>query len=94
MSITVQVDLHATIQEVFGEKTIRVALNSPQTVRHLLAELCTSRQRHAQIFTDSGELRNDVKILRNGRNIVFLDNLDTELNNGDIIAVFPPVVGG
>ena len=94
MSISVQVDFYASILQVFGEKSIHVALNRPLTVRNLLTELCSSRQRHEQIFADSGELRSDVKILRNGRNIVFLDGLDTELNNGDTIAVFPPVIGG
>ena len=94
MNISVQVDFHAIVQQVFGEKSVRVALSSPLTVRHLLKALCTSPERHHAIFGDGGHLRSDVKILRNGRNIVFLEGLDTELNNGDAIAIFPPVVGG
>lgn len=94
MTISVQVDFHAFIQQVFGEKSVRVALSSPLTVSHLLKVLCTSPERHHTIFGEGGNLRNDVKILRNGRNIVFLSGLDTELNNGDTIAIFPPVFGG
>ena len=94
MTISVQVDFHFTVQQVFGEKSIRVALSPPPTVKTLLDLLCTSRERYAQIFDDSGQLRSDVKVLRNGRNVVFLDGLDTELDNGDKIAIFPQVVGG
>ncbi len=93
-NISIQVEFHATIQKVFGEKSTRITLNSPLTVRILLEFLCTSRARHGKIFDDSGRLRSDVKILRNGRNIVFLDDLNTELNDGDKIAIFPPVTGG
>jgi molybdopterin synthase sulfur carrier subunit len=94
MNISVQVDFHASIQQIFGEKSMRVALSSPLTMKNLLQALCTSLERQHAIFSDGGHLRSDVKILRNGRNIVFLKGLDTELNNGDTIAIFPPVVGG
>jgi molybdopterin synthase sulfur carrier subunit len=94
MNISVQVDFHATIQQVFGEKSVRLSLQSPLTVKNLLAALCTSPERQHAIFSNGGYLRSDVKILRNGRNITFLKGLDTELNNGDTIAIFPPVVGG
>lgn len=94
MNISVQVDFHATIQKVFGEKSIRITSNSPLSVKNLLDRVCTSQERREQIFAASNCLRSDVTILKNGRNVVFLEGLDTELNTGDRIAVFPPVVGG
>ena len=94
MNISVQVDFHATIQKVFGVNSIRISSNSPLAVRSLLDQVCTSRERHEQIFDASNRLRSDVTILKNGRNVVFLEGLDTELKTGDRIAVFPPVVGG
>ena len=94
MNISVQVDFHATIQKVFGEKSIRITSNSPLSVRNLLRQVCTSQERREQIFDASNRLRSDVTILKNGRNVVFLEGLDTELKTGDRIAVFPPVVGG
>jgi molybdopterin synthase sulfur carrier subunit len=33
-------------------------------------------------------------ILKNGRNIHFLSGLDTQLDDGNLIALFPPVAGG
>lgn len=94
MNISIQVDFHATIQKVFGEKSIRITSNSPLSVRNLLSQVCTSQERREQIFDASDRLRSDVTILKNGRNVVFLEGLDTELNTGDRISVFPPVVGG
>ncbi len=93
-SISVQVDLHSAIQKVFGEKSTRITLNSPLTVRNILDAICTSHERQERIFENSGRLRKDLTILRNGRNIVFLAGLDTVLDNGDKIAIFPPMAGG
>jgi molybdopterin synthase sulfur carrier subunit len=92
--ISVQVDFHSTMQTVFGEKSTGVTLSSPLTVGSLLDALCTSPERRQRIFEDAGKLRRDLTILRNGRNIVFLAGLDTVLENGDKIAIFPPVTGG
>lgn len=45
--------------------------------------------------TDSGrEVKSGVTVMVNGRNVRFLDGLDTELSNGDTVAIFPPVGGG
>ena len=93
-SISVQVEFNATIQKIFGEKSTQVTQTSPLTVKRLLKVVCASRERHDKIFDGSGQLRSDITIFINGRNIVFLDGLDTELNNGDKIAIFPPVTGG
>jgi molybdopterin synthase sulfur carrier subunit len=93
-SISIQVEFHATIQKVFGEKSTWITQSSPLTVRRLLDVLCTSHERHEKIFDDAGQLQTGVTVLKNGRNIVFLEGLNTELKNGDKIALFPPVTGG
>jgi molybdopterin synthase sulfur carrier subunit len=94
MNITVQVDFHSTIQSVFGQKSTGITLSHPLTVRNLLDVLCISRERRERIFDDSGQLRSDLAIFINGRNIHFLGGIDTVLNNGDKMAIFPPVTGG
>lgn len=46
-------------------------------------------------FVDSqGNLGTHVVILLNGRNYLFLEELNTKLNDGDQIVISPPLVGG
>ena len=46
-------------------------------------------------FIDSrGNLETHVVILVNGRNYMFLDELNTKLKDGDQIVISPPLVGG
>ena len=41
-----------------------------------------------------GKLESHVVILVNGRNYLFLEELNTKLKDGDIIVISPPLVGG
>lgn len=46
-------------------------------------------------FVDSqGNLETHVVILVNGRNYMFLEELNTKLKDGDEIVISPPLVGG
>ena len=92
--IVVQVDFYATIQPIFGTRSMRFDLYPASTVRHLLTRLCTTDRQRKSIFQSPETIRKDVTIFRNGRNIVFLNGLDTQLHGEDIIAIFPPVAGG
>jgi molybdopterin converting factor small subunit len=64
-------------------------------VRELLQVLgSTSPSFLPGILDDRGELKPLVNILKGGRPIRFLEGLDTELADGDVIAIFPPLAGG
>ncbi|MFX1588154.1 MAG: MoaD family protein [Promethearchaeota archaeon] len=41
-----------------------------------------------------GNLETHIVILVNGRNYLFLEELDTKLKDGDQIVISPPLVGG
>jgi len=65
------------------------------TIRSLLADLAGRYGGLGELmFASPGTLRDFVNILKNGRNIHFLAGMDTPLDDGDIIALFPPVAGG
>ena len=65
------------------------------TIRSLLAELTGQyKGLYELLFFAPDTLRDFVNILQNGRNIHFLAGLDTPLEDGDIIALFPPAAGG
>jgi MoaD family protein len=92
--ITITVKSFATLREVMDAQ-IRMDLPKDATIRTLLAEL-TGRYNglNELLFAAPDSLRDFVNILRNGRNIHFLAGLDTPLDDGDLIAMFPPVAGG
>jgi molybdopterin synthase sulfur carrier subunit len=65
------------------------------TIKELLCSLCNlyGKKFENSVYKDE-ELSNEVIILVNGRNIYFLDQLDTSLNEDDEVTIFPVVAGG
>ena len=48
-----------------------------------------------KLFTkDGGEIGEDAIILLNGRNIMHLSGKDTQLEDSDVVSIFPMVAGG
>ncbi len=92
MKVTVKA--FATFREVMDMK-VELKLPEGATVKTLLSEL-TARYKglDALLFAEPGTLRDFVNILKNGRNIHFIAGLDTLLDDGDMIALFPPAAGG
>jgi molybdopterin synthase sulfur carrier subunit len=92
MKITVRA--FADYREIIGNE-VELVLPEGETIGTLLSDIA---ERHPvlqrQMFVKTGELKEFINILINGRNIAFLDNMATIVVDGDIIALFPPVAGG
>ena len=90
----VHVKAFATFREVMDNQ-LDMDFPHGATIRTLLAELNGKYEGLGELmFAAPGTLRDFVNILKNSRNVHFLAGLDTPLDDGDVIALFPPVAGG
>jgi len=90
----IRVKAFATFREVMDSQ-VDLDFVSGATIRTLLAELSGRYEGlGGLLFAAPGTMRDFVNILKNGRNIHFLADLDTTLDDGDVIALFPPLAGG
>lgn len=90
----VEARFHGSLQKVFQQKAREVELSKAPNVRGLIEVLCSSPEPRREFFDDHGHIRSNLVILRNGRNIGLLNGVDTELNDGDSVAIFLPTYGG
>ena len=87
-----------TLKKVMDAKASLEFEDNYITLAGLLQELSA---RHGEDFEkmlfdrETGELSRHIRILVNGRHYTHLpDRLDTRLNEGDEVCLFPPVAGG
>jgi adenylyltransferase/sulfurtransferase len=93
MAITVK--FFANFREVTGKK--QEVVEETKNVASLLDELVHrfGAGLAEQLYPPgTQELRETVHILVNGKGIRLLQELDTPLEDGDVVAIFPPVSGG
>jgi molybdopterin converting factor small subunit len=90
----VEARFHGSLQKVFQGSVRQVDLSKAPNVSSLFEVLCGSPEHRRELFDDHGHIRSNLTILKNGRNIQLLSSLDTELNDGDTVAIFRPVYGG
>ncbi|MDQ2050113.1 ubiquitin-like small modifier protein 1 [Natronolimnohabitans sp. A-GB9] len=88
--------LFADLAERAGEKHVTVDAAAGDTVGDALEELVGDRPAlEDRVLTDDGELRSQINVLRNGTNVLVEESgLETEIEEGDELALFPPVSGG
>ncbi|WP_174590307.1 ubiquitin-like small modifier protein 1 [Methanocella conradii] len=90
----IKVKSFASLRNVM-DKEIDVEIAEGADVSRLLELLCRRYEGlHEQLFDRKGSLNDYVNILKNGRNVYFLDDLATRLDDGDVITIFPPIAGG
>ena len=92
--LKVKVKLFVALREIFGNKEIEVELAADADLKVLLETLCNSARSRQVIFDESGELREYLVILKNGRHVTHFSGKPTELADGDEVTIFPIFEGG
>ncbi|QDA31621.1 MoaD/ThiS family protein [Thermococcus indicus] len=92
-----RVKFYATFREIIGKKEIEV--HGVRTVHELidyLAEHYTPEIKRQLLGTPrvGPDKPIDGMVLVNGHNVLHLKGLDTELNEEDVVHIFPPAGGG
>ena len=91
MQVTVKV--FGGLRETLGTPELSIQLPKDVPLHALLERLRVDEPAFAKRL-DKGLAKGYLNILRNGRNVRFLDGLDTHLAEADVIACLPPVGGG
>jgi len=94
--LKIEVRLFANLRELAKTKATIEDIKSGTSVGDVLQKICErfGVKFREQILDKLGQPNENIKILLNGQNIVFLQGPATKLKDGDVIAIFPPVGGG
>jgi molybdopterin synthase sulfur carrier subunit len=84
----------ATFREAAGGKTVNAEFADGSSVGDVLRELESEYEGMEGRLIVDGDLAPQINVLKNGREVLHLDGLDTPMADGDRLSVFPPVAGG
>ena len=95
----VSVRFFTSLREIVNKKeeTLEFPVGEKVTVEVILKTL---KQRYSKAFAEyvydrkTGEVRRFLQFLVNGKSVIPQNGLETELEDGDILAILPPVGGG
>ncbi len=92
----VTVNFYSIFREMAGGKSFTVEISDNATVKELIEAIKeqVSKEVYEKIYKFMGGRGAKTLILINGRNIKFLNGLDTKISKKDRIDIFPPGAGG
>lgn len=90
----VELRFFATFREAVGRKTVERDYDA-ETVGDVLRAVEDEWPGLAgDVLDDDGDVRPQLSVLKNGREIVHMTGTATPVADGDTLSVFPPVAGG
>lgn len=87
--------LFATVRELVGSKRLSVPFEDGDTVRTLVQHInAACPELGAKLVDADGGLSSLIHIYVRGRNVEWLDGLDTVVSAADDVFIVPPMAGG
>ncbi|WP_138004469.1 ubiquitin-like small modifier protein 1 [Halalkalirubrum salinum] len=84
----------ATFREYAGQKVVEKSYDEVLTIGDLLASLeAEYPEMKGELLVD-GDLKPQINVLKNGREVLHIEGVETTLADGDTVSIFPPVAGG
>ena len=94
----IKVTGYLTLKRAMGDRGVLEIEMENATIGGLLSNLCKRfGEEFSELILDAKtrDLSDHIRVLVNGRHYKYLPNrLETELEEGDEIALFPPLAGG
>ncbi|WP_224333921.1 ubiquitin-like small modifier protein 1 [Haloprofundus halobius] len=84
----------ATFREAVGQKTIEREFDEGLAVGDVLSTLEAEFDGLEGQLLEDGGLRPQINVLKNGREVLHMEGIETTMEDGDTLSVFPPVAGG
>lgn len=94
--MNIKIKGYLTFKSLIGEQFLHLDDQKKVTLRELLADLSNQYELGDSLYqTRAGTVNAGTVVLVNGRHHSHLpDRLDTILQDGDEVSIFPPLVGG
>ncbi|MFB6268978.1 MAG: ubiquitin-like small modifier protein 1 [Halobacterium sp.] len=92
--MNVQLRFFATFRQAVGTKVVDREFEEGTTVGDVLYTLEDEYEGLDGELVENGDLRPHINVLKSGREVLHLDGMETELEDGDQLSIFPPVAGG
>lgn len=98
-TLHISVRFFTSLREIVGSKEEAIEFK-PEEQANVGAVLKRLAERHGKEFvnyvydTKTGEVKGFLQLLVNGRSVSSEKGLETELEDGDVLAIIPPVGGG
>lgn len=95
--ITVKVRTILTLKKILGKGEVEISMPERSTLGALLTMMVNrwGDELASQLFETKGtRVLPHIRLMVNGRDIAFLNRMETVLQNGDEVLILPPVSGG
>lgn len=89
----VKITFFGALAKATGEKTADIEASTLKEALNALTAEYGERFKN-RIYDEKGKLRRFINIYINGKDVRFLNRIDTKLNEGDKVSIIPAVGGG